>query len=210
MDFFQEIIGVFLHIDTHLAVVIAQFGVWTYVILLLVIFCETGLVVTPFLPGDSLLLAAGAFAAQGILSPHLLFILLAAAAVSGDTVNYALGKYLGPRVFRENVRFLKREYLLRAEKFYEIHGGKTIILARFIPIIRTFAPFVAGVGKMYYPRFLAYNVAGGIFWVALFVYGGYFFGNIPFVQENFETVILVIIALSLMPPIWEWWKHRGK
>jgi len=210
MDFFQEIIGVFLHIDTHLAVVIAQFGVWTYVILLLVIFCETGLVVTPFLPGDSLLFAAGAFAAQGILSPHLLFILLAAAAVSGDTVNYALGKYLGPRVFRENVRFLKREYLLRAEKFYEIHGGKTIILARFIPIIRTFAPFVAGVGKMYYPRFLAYNVAGGIFWVALFVYGGYFFGNIPFVQENFETVILVIIALSLMPPIWEWWKHRGK
>src|SRR3989344_8590363 len=208
MDFFQEIIGVFLHIDTHLAVVIAQFGVWTYVILLLVIFCETGLVVTPFLPGDSLLFAACAFAAQGILSPHLLFILLAAAAVSGDTVNYALGKYLGPRVFRENVRFLKREYLLRAEKFYEIHGGKTIILARFIPIIRTFAPFVAGVGKMYYPRFLAYNVAGGIFWVALFVYGGYFFGNIPFVQENFETVILVIIALSFVPPILEWWKHR--
>ncbi len=210
MDFFQEIIGVFLHIDTHLASVIEHFGVWTYVILLLVIFCETGLVIVPFLPGDSLLFAAGAFAARGVLNPHLLFLLLAAAAIMGDTVNYAVGSFLGPRVFRENVRFLKREYLLKAEQFYEKHGGKTIILARFIPIIRTFAPFVAGVGKMSYPRFLVYNIAGGIFWVALFVYGGYFFGGIPFVQENFETVILVIIALSLVPPVLEWWKHRGR
>ena len=210
MDFFQEIIGVFLHIDTHLASVIEHFGVWTYVILLLVIFCETGLVIVPFLPVDSLLFAAGAFAARGVLNPHLLFLLLAAAAIMGDTVNYAVGSFLGPRVFRENVRFLKREYLLKAEQFYEKHGGKTIILARFIPIIRTFAPFVAGVGKMSYPRFLVYNIAGGIFWVALFVYGGYFFGGIPFVQENFETVILVIIALSLVPPVLEWWKHRGR
>lgn len=208
MDFFSEIIGVFLHIDTHLASIIENFGVWTYVILLLVIFCETGLVVLPFLPGDSLLFAAGAFAAQGVLDPHLLFVSLAVAAILGDTVNYAVGSFLGPRVFRENVRFLKREYLLKAEQFYEKHGGKTIILARFIPIIRTFAPFVAGVGKMSYPRFLAYNVTGGIFWVALFVYGGYFFGGIPFVQENFETVILAIIALSLVPPAVEWWKHR--
>lgn len=208
MEFFRTIIDLFLHLDTHLAWVIGEFGVWTYVILLLIVFSETGLVVTPFLPGDSLLFAAGAFAAQGVLSPHLLFVLLAAAAVTGDTVNYAIGSFIGPRVFRENVRFLKREYLARAERFYEKHGGKTIILARFIPIIRTFAPFVAGVGRMYYPRFLAYNVAGGIFWVALFVYGGYFFGGIPFVQENFETVILVIIALSLVPPIWEWWRGR--
>jgi membrane-associated protein len=198
----------FLHIDTHLAAVIEHYGVFTYVILLLVIFCETGLVVTPFLPGDSLLFAAGAFAAQGVLNPHLLFILLTLAAVIGDTVNYAVGAFFGPRVFRENVRFLKREYLLRAEAFYEKHGGKTIILARFIPIVRTFAPFVAGVGKMHYLRFLSYNVFGGTLWVALFIYGGYFFGTIPIVQENFEWVILGIIAISLLPPVLEWMKHR--
>jgi len=188
--------------------VIEHYGVFTYVILLLVIFCETGLVVTPFLPGDSLLFAAGAFAAQGVLNPHLLFILLTLAAVIGDTVNYAVGAFFGPRVFRENVRFLKREYLLRAEAFYEKHGGKTIILARFIPIVRTFAPFVAGVGKMHYLRFLSYNVFGGTLWVALFIYGGYFFGTIPIVQENFEWVILGIIAISLLPPVLEWMKHR--
>ena len=208
MEFLSDIIGIFLHIDEHLASVIDQYGTWTYVLLLLVIFCETGLVVIPFLPGDSLLFAAGAFAAKGVLSPHLLFILLTIAAIVGDTVNYAIGAFVGPRVFRENVRFLKREYLVKAEAFYEKYGAKTIVIARFIPIIRTFAPFVAGVGKMSYGRFATYNIFGGILWVALFIYGGYFFGNIAFVQEHFETVILAIIALSLLPPLVEWWRGR--
>jgi len=209
MEFLSDIIGIFLHIDEHLASVIDQYGTWTYVILLVVIFCETGLVVTPFLPGDSLLFAAGAFASRGVLNPHLLFVLLTVAAIVGDTVNYAIGAFIGPRVFRENVRFLKREYLVKAEAFYEKYGAKTIVIARFIPIIRTFAPFVAGVGKMSYARFITYNIFGGILWVALFIYGGYFFGNIAFVQEHFETVILAIIALSLLPPLVEWWRGRS-
>ena len=208
MEILSDIIGIFLHIDEHLASVIDQYGTWTYVLLLLVIFCETGLVVIPFLPGDSLLFAAASFAAKGVLSPHLLFILLTIAAIVGDTVNYAIGAFVGPRVFRENVRFLKREYLVKAEAFYEKYGAKTIVIARFIPIIRTFAPFVAGVGKMSYGRFATYNIFGGILWVALFIYGGYFFGNIAFVQEHFETVILAIIALSLLPPLVEWWRGR--
>jgi membrane-associated protein len=210
MQLLEQIIDLFLHLDTHLAAVIEAFGPYTYVILFLIIFAETGLVITPFLPGDSLIFAAGTFAALGVLDPYLLFVLLAAAAIIGDTVNYAVGAYLGPRVFRENVRFLRRDYLMRAEAFYEKHGGKTIILARFIPIIRTFAPFVAGIGSMTYSRFIAYNVVGGIVWVGLFVFSGYLFGNVPFVKENFETVILVIIALSFVPPLWEWWRGRTR
>ncbi len=210
MQLLEQIIDLFLHLDVHLAAVIEAFGPYTYVILFLIIFAETGLVITPFLPGDSLIFAAGTFAALGVLDPYLLFLLLGAAAIIGDTMNYAVGAYLGPRVFRENVRFLRRDYLLRAEAFYEKHGGKTIILARFIPIIRTFAPFVAGIGSMKYAHFIAYNVVGGIVWVGLFVFSGYLFGNVPFVKENFELVILVIIALSLVPPVWEWWKGKRK
>lgn len=207
MDALQQIGDLFLHLDVHLGNVIGAYGAWTYGLLFLIIFCETGLVVTPFLPGDSLLFAAGAFAAQGSLDPLLLFILLSTAAIVGDSVNYAVGAYIGPRVFGMQFPFLRQEHLLRTERFYERHGGKTIILARFIPIIRTFAPFVAGIGTMSYPRFLSYNIFGGILWVALFIFGGYFFGNIPFVQARFEWVIVGIIVVSVLPIVREWWKN---
>jgi membrane-associated protein len=167
------------------------------------VFCETGLVVTPFLPGDSLLFAAGTFAALGSLDVRWIVLLLTIAAIAGDTVNYWVGAYVGPRAFRGDVRFLRKEYLDRTHAFYEKHGGKAIILARFIPIVRTFAPFVAGVGAMSYPRFFAYNVGGAVLWVALFVLGGYFFGNIPTVRENFSLVILAIIVISVLPVVYE-------
>ncbi|TSC58527.1 MAG: membrane-associated protein [Candidatus Peregrinibacteria bacterium Greene0416_19] len=199
-----------LHLDVHLDLIIQHYGALTYAILFLVILCETGLVVTPFLPGDSLLFAAGAFAARGSLDPLILFTLLSAAAVIGDTLNYAIGHFLGPRVFRMKIPFLNHEHLMRTEEFYERHGGKTIVLARFIPIIRTLAPFVAGVGSMKYGRFIGYNVIGGIVWVALFVFGGYFFGNIPWVKENFTLVILAIIVLSLVPGAYHYAMHRWK
>ena len=208
MEWIGTFVDFFLHLDQHLGQVIQAYGFWTYLILFLIIFCETGLVVTPILPGDSLLFAAGTFAAIGALRPDVLFVVLSIAAVAGDSVNYAIGHAIGPRVFRENYRFLKREYLDRTEQFYERHGGKTIIIARFMPIIRTFAPFVAGVGSMRYPRFLAYNVAGGIAWIGLFVYGGYFFGNIPVVKRNFTLVILGIIFVSILPGIIEFVRHR--
>jgi len=208
MELIGTFVEYFLHLDKHLGQVIQTYGFWTYLILFLIIFCETGLVVTPILPGDSLLFAAGTFAAIGALRPDVLFGVLSIAAVAGDSVNYAIGNAIGPRVFRENYRFLKREYLDRTEQFYERHGGKTIIIARFMPIIRTFAPFVAGVGSMRYPRFLAYNVAGGIAWIGLFVYGGYFFGNIPVVKRNFTLVILGIIFVSILPGIIEFVRHR--
>jgi len=208
MELIGTFVEYFLHLDKHLGQVIQTYGFWTYLILFLIIFCETGLVVTPILPGDSLLFAAGTFAAIGALRPDVLFVVLSIAAVAGDSVNYAIGHAIGPRVFRENYRFLKREYLDRTEQFYERHGGKTIIIARFMPIIRTFAPFVAGVGSMRYPRFLAYNVAGGIAWIGLFVYGGYFFGNIPVVKRNFTLVILGIIFVSILPGIIEFVRHR--
>src|SRR5690606_2024796 len=176
------------------AEIIARFGAGAYGILFLIVFCETGLVVTPFLPGDSLLFAAGAFAALGSFELVPLMLLLIVAAIAGDTVNYWIGARIGPRAFSGNVRFLKQEYLVRTTEFYERHGGKTIVLARFIPIVRTFAPFVAGVGRMHYGRFLAYNVIGAVVWVTLFTLAGYFFGNIPAVKENFTLVILVIIA----------------
>jgi membrane-associated protein len=199
MDLLRSVIDLFLHLDQHLSRVIADYGVWTHLILFLIIFAETGLVVTPFLPGDSLLFAAGTFAALGSLDLWLLVVLLMAAAILGDTVNYWVGAWVGPRAFSGNVKFLRKDYLDRTHAFYEKHGGKTVILARFVPIIRTFAPFVAGVGAMSYPKFITYNVVGALLWVGLFVPAGYFFGNIPTVRKNFTLVILAIIALSVLP-----------
>jgi membrane-associated protein len=203
MDLFRTIVDLFLHLDKHLSQVISHYGVWTNLILFLIVFAETGLVVTPFLPGDSLLFAAGTFAALGALDVRLLLVLLVAAAIIGDTVNYWVGAWIGPRAFSGRVRWLRKDYLDRTHAFYEKHGGKTIIIARFIPIIRTFAPFVAGVGAMSYGKFLLYNVVGAVLWVGLFVLGGFFFGNIPVVKENFTVVILAIIAISVMPIVLE-------
>lgn len=209
MELIRNLIELILHLDKHLNVIILTYGVWTYLLLFFVIFLETGLVVTPFLPGDSLLFAAGSFAALGSLNVGLLFVLLAAAAIGGDTANYWIGHFVGPKVFsREDVPLLNKEYLDRTHRFYEKHGGKTIIIARFIPIIRTFAPFVAGIGKMNYWRFISYNVIGGLAWIALFTFGGYFFGNIPFVKRNFTIVILAIIFISLAPVMIEFLSHR--
>jgi len=209
VELIGNLIEFVLHLDKHLNVIIQTYGGWTYMLLFIVIFIETGLVVTPFLPGDSLLFAAGTFAALGSLNVGLLFVLLSGAAIAGDTANYWIGHFVGPKVFsRENVRFLNREYLDRTHQFYEKHGGKTIILARFIPIIRTFAPFVAGIGKMTYWRFISYNVVGGLVWPAIFLFGGYYFGNIPFVKRNFTIVILAIIFISVLPMIIEFLSHR--
>lgn len=203
MDLLRSLADLFLHLDQHLGQLISQYGVWTHLILFLIVFCETGLVITPFLPGDSLLFAAGTFAALGALDLWLIVILLIVAAIIGDTVNYWIGAYIGPRAFKGDIRFLRKEYLDRTCAFYEKHGGKTIILARFVPIIRTFAPFVAGVGAMSYPKFITYNVVGAVLWVGIFVLGGYFFGNIAVVRENFTLVILAIIAISILPIAFE-------
>ena len=208
MELISQLIELFLHLDKHLNTVIQTYGVWTYLLLFLVIFIETGLVVTPFLPGDSLIFAAGTFAGMGSLDIHFLFVLLCVAAVAGDTANYWIGHKIGPKAFSGNIRFLKKEYLDRTHEFYEKHGGKTIILARFIPIIRTFAPFVAGIGEMSYGRFISYNIIGGISWVALFSYGGYYFGNLKVVQENFSLVVMAIIFISILPGIIEYFKGR--
>jgi membrane-associated protein len=199
MDFVRSVMDLFLHLDQHLNRIVTDYGVWTHLILFAIVFAETGLVVTPFLPGDSLLFAAGALAAIGSLDVGLLVVLLVGAAILGDTVNYWVGAWIGPRAFSGNVRFLRKDYLDRTHAFYEKHGGKTIILARFVPIIRTFAPFVAGVGAMSYPKFITYNIVGAVLWVGLFVPMGYFFGNMPTVKENFSLVILAIIAISVMP-----------
>jgi membrane-associated protein len=204
----RSVIDLFVHLDQHLSQIIADYGVWTHLILFVIVFCETGLVVTPFLPGDSLLFAAGTFAALGALDVRLLLVLLFTAAVTGNTVNYWIGSYIGPRAFSGNVRFLRQEYLERTRTFYQKHGGKTIILAQFIPIIRSFAPFVAGVGAMSYPRFITYNLVGATLWVGLFVLGGYFFGTIPTVRNNFTLVILAIIAISLAPVMIELVRSR--
>lgn len=200
MEWLEHLIDLFLHLDKHLAEMVEVWQVWTYMVLALVVFCETGLVVTPFLPGDSLLFAAGALAALDTpLNVHLLFLLLTAAAILGDTVNYAVGAYLGPKALRMRSRFLNEKHLARTQAFFDRHGGKTIILARFVPIIRTFAPFLAGVGVMNYGRFITYNIVGGTVWVALFLYLGYFFGNLEVVKENFSLVILAIIGISVLP-----------
>jgi len=199
----SHLIDVFLHLDMYLDTVIQQYGVWMYLILFVVVFLETGIVVTPFLPGDSLLFAAGALCARGDLAVGWLFMLLCLAAVLGDTVNYSIGHLIGPRAFHGQNRFFKREHLDRTHQFYVRHGGKTIVLARFIPIIRTFAPFVAGIGRMSYGRFVIYNVLGGLLWTVLFVFGGYYFGNQPLVKRHFTLVILAIIVLSLMPLVIE-------
>ncbi len=210
MDILREFIDLFLHLDEYLANIIQQYGTLTYLILFAVIFVETGLVIMPFLPGDSLLFAAGAMAAlpETGLNIALMWLLLFVAAVLGDTVNYWIGNKIGPRVFERESRFIRREHLEKTQRFYKKHGGKTIIMARFVPIIRTFAPFVAGVGTMNYSRFITYNVVGGFVWVTLFLGAGYFFGNIPFVRDNFETVILAIIGISLLPPVYEFLKDR--
>ena len=210
MELIKDFIDLFLHLDTHLQTVIQNYGTWTYVILFLIIFCETGLVVTPILPGDSLLFAAGAFAATGSLDVSWLRVLLTVAAVLGDAVNYAIGHYIGPKAFSQpDSRFLKKEYLDRTHQFYEKYGGKTIIIARFVPIVRTFAPFVAGVGSMTYAKFASYNVLGGILWVGVCVLAGYAFGNIPVVKENFTLVILGIIFVSILPGIIEFMRQRS-
>ena len=208
MDFVRSLVDFFLHLDEHLNQIVTTYGVWTHLILFAIVFAETGLVVTPFLPGDSLLFAAGALAALGSLDLWLLVVLLIGAAILGDSVNYWVGAWIGPRAFSGNVRFLRKDYLERTRAFYEKHGGKTIILARFVPIIRTFAPFVAGVGAMSYPRFIVYNIIGAVLWVGLFVPLGYYFGNMPTVKNNFSLVIFAIIGISVMPIAVEMFRAR--
>jgi len=209
MDLLRDAVDFFLHIDQHLDALIRDYGVWTYLILFAIIFVETGLVVMPFLPGDSLLFAAGAFAAGGSLELWVLLVALSLAAIVGDSVNYLIGARVGPKVFhREDVRFLNKRHLDRTHAFYERHGGKTIIIARFIPIVRTFAPFVAGIGSMTYPRFLAYNVIGGVLWVTIFCTGGYLFGNLPVVKGNFSFIIVAIVLISVAPALVEYVRQR--
>ena len=198
-----------LHLDKHLDVIIRNYGLWTHLLLFLIIFCETGLVVTPILPGDSLLFAVGTFAALGSLQLEWVLVSLSVAAVGGDTVNYWIGNLVGPKVFtQEQSRFFKKEYLERTHQFYERYGGKTIIIARFVPIIRTFAPFVAGIGAMTYARFIAYNIIGGVGWILILVLAGYFFGNVPIVKSNFSLVILAIIIISVLPGVIEFVRQR--
>jgi membrane-associated protein len=206
METIRFLIDLFLHLDEYLSQIIGQYGVWTYAILFVVIFMETGFVVTPFLPGDSLLFAAGTFAALGSLNLWGLAGLLMVAAVLGDTANYWIGHTLGDRAYE--IKWIKKEYLDKTHAFFEKHGGKTIFLARFVPIVRTFAPFVAGIGRMSYGYFITYNLVGGVTWVALFTFAGYFFGNIPFIQKNFEFVILAILLISVLPIAYEALKAR--
>ena len=208
----QQLIDIFLHLDVHLAELVGRYGVWVYGLLSAIIFAETGLVVTPFLPGDSLLFAAGALAATGALDLRLLFLLLAGAAILGNTVNYSIGRFVGPRVFRGETthRLLNRQHLDRAHAFFEKYGGMAVVLTRFVPIIRTFVPFVAGAGAMRYPTFALYNVAGGVLWVGICLAAGYLFGNVPVVKNNFSLVALGIVAVSLIPMAVEWVKHQKK
>ncbi len=205
----HELIDLFLHLDKHLAELAASYGGWTYGILFLIVFCETGLVVTPFLPGDSLLFAVGALAAIDVLDWKLATVLLIVAAILGDTVNYWVGRKLAPRlVAGEKIRFIRQQHLDKTHEFFERYGGKTIIIARFVPIVRTFAPFVAGVGAMTYRRFMSYNVIGGVVWVVSCMAAGYFFGNLPIVRDNFSLVVLGIIGVSLLPAVVEIVRHK--
>lgn len=209
MELLAQFFDIVLHLDQYLKLLIENYGVWVYLILFLIIFCETGLVVTPFLPGDSLLFVAGTLAATGAMYVHGLFALLVLAAFSGDNTNYWIGRFIGPRIFRGKKSLLfNPAHLERTHRFYEKHGGKTVIFARFLPIVRTFAPFVAGIGRMAYPRFLFYSFSGSAFWIGFFVFGGYYFGNIPFVQRNLTLFILGIIVLSIMPGIIEFVRQK--
>jgi membrane-associated protein len=210
MEIILNLISFIVHIDKHLNIVIQTYGALTYIFLTFVIFMETGFVVTPFLPGDSLLFAAGAFAALGSLNIGYLFLLMVLAAIGGDTANYWIGHFIGPKAFSGKIKFLKKAYLEKTHAYFNKYGGKTVIIARFIPIVRTFAPFVAGVGAMKYGEFILYNVVGGLLWVSLFLFGGYFFGNIPLVKQNFTIVIFVIIGISILPPVVEFIKHKTK
>jgi membrane-associated protein len=209
MDLITHLIDFIMHIDVHLDQIIRNYGVWTYAILALIVFVETGVVVMPLLPGDSLLFAAGAFAARGSLNVALVFLVLATAAIVGDNVNYWIGRYLAPRM-EKGIPFVKAKHIDKTNAFYAKHGGKTVILARFMPIIRTIAPFVAGVGAMNYRKFLPFDIFGGIVWVGTFVFAGYFFGNIPAVKERFTLVIMAILVLSVMPAVIEFIKHRRR
>ncbi len=211
MELLALFIDLVVNLDEHLQALVAAYGAWIYLILFLIVFCETGLVVTPFLPGDSLLFVAGAIAAAGGMNIHLLVVLLIIAAILGDAVNYSVGHYIGPRVLKDrNSRWLNPKHLERAHEFYERHGGKTIIIARFVPIVRTYAPFVAGAASMPYPRFALYNVTGAIIWVVSLGYAGYFFGNIPLIKDNLTVVIIVIIILSILPGVFEYLRHRKR
>ena len=211
MELIIQFIDMLLHLDKYINVLIQNYGTWTYLIFFIIIFCETGLVVTPVLPGDSLLFVAGTFAASGSLKMEWLVVLLSLAAILGDTVNYWVGNFIGPRVFQmENSRVFKKEYLDRTHEFYEKYGPITIVIGRFVPIIRTFAPFLAGVGSMTYGRFLTYNVVGGILWIAAFILGGYFFGNLPIVKNNFSLVIFAIIIISMLPTVIEYFRQRSR
>ncbi len=210
MELIAQFVDILLHLDRYLAQFVSEHGVWVYLLLFLIVFAETGLVVTPFLPGDSLLFVAGTLAAAGGMDVLWLCAVLSAAAILGDTVNYWVGNWFGTRLFRDDARWLKREYLDRTHRFYERHGGKTIILARFVPIVRTFAPFVAGMGRMSYLTFFAYNVAGALLWVFALVLAGFYFGNLPWVQANLTLVILGIVLASISPGIIEYWRHRRR
>ena len=211
IEFIGHIVYFFMHLDQHLIWVLEQYGNWIYLLLFLIIFCETGVVVTPFLPGDSLLFVVGAMSAHMALNVSGIFLLLSLAAIAGDTVNYWVGAYVGPAIFeKKTVRFLNKEHLQKAQQFYEKHGGRTIVLARFIPIIRTFAPFVAGIAKMHYSHFMRYNIIGGILWNALFIFSGYFLGHLPVVQKNFTPIIYAMILLSLLPIVIEYVRSRRK
>lgn len=209
MEWLSQFAGLILHLDQHLLEFAQNYGNWIYGLLFLIVFCETGLVVTPFLPGDSLLFVAGAVAGAGALNVHFMVVLLVIAAVLGDSLNFAIGKWIGPRVFKfEDSWFFKKSYLDKAHAFYERHGGKTIVIARFLPIIRTYAPFVAGMASMDYGKFIFYNVSGAVLWVAALAYAGYFFGSLPFIKNNLTIVIVAIIIISLMPGFFEYWRAR--
>ncbi len=210
MELITNLIQFFIHFDDNLNLIILNYGIWTYLILFLIIFCETGLVVTPFFPGDSMLFVVGAFAASGSLEIGWLFVILSIAAVAGDTANYRIGNFLSSSVLnKRDLLFIKKEHIERTHRFYDQYGGKTIIIARFVPIIRTYAPFLAGVGNMNYWHFASYNILGGISWIAVFIFGGYYFGNLPVIRQNFSLFIFAIIVISLLPTVVEFLRHRS-
>ncbi len=204
----MKLIDIIMHLDKYLSVIISTYGAWTYALIFMIVFLETGLVVTPFLPGDSIIFASGAFAAIGSMNLFTLYILFIAAAILGDTANYSIGRKIGTKAFEKDYKYLNKDYLNRAHSFYEKHGAITIVIARFIPIIRTFAPFVAGIGEMHYTKFISYNMVGGIMWVSVFLFGGYYFGNLPFIRDHFSYVLMAIIFISLIPAVVGFIKER--